>query len=1090
MVNLLLVITIFLALLPQPSSAADLPGPTLWLKFDETTGATSFADSGSGATNGSCAAAACPTAGATGRLGQAAQFDGANDRVTVARNAPAGSFTLAAWVRNDAAAWGDWRTIFEFGDDAPWFGVSPNGQLALYPTIFGGSVPLGKWVHVAYTWDGTANRLYIDGKEVQTNTDAPPGGGQGLGVGLEGNGASAWNGFLDDLRVYERTLSAQEIEQLAKPEAIPVIVPPPPPPTVPDNTNTGNTRLFDLTVSLHKTAPTAGDRQPYEDLFGLFADSVYELTNGAHAIRTITIYDNGRFSDRADIRWIAFENQPRASVNAYGKGRGTVYMGDAIFDANTLLTDPNSQGVFLNTLIHEWGHYKYGLFDEYVGSRMSTDPGSPMIGDTPPIPCSVMCAAGQEINFATLNFSTQKSTVGANRTNTAHYRVFQASAWDTVSRSPNDDPQAVRGSRLYWPELAAKKPAAGQDPSIELPANRTAARASLNIVWADANATSTKQRVFLVNVSADMGENNKLEATKLALKNYVDRANQGDQLAIITFADVHAVVTPFTTLDSQGTRDAVKAQIDAIQAKPGVNDRNIDAADQAALAMLAQAANNAVIVDRSVFVIIDGGYTDNTEPHIFQKIPDQQGQIPLHVFNFAATNKPNDLYSNSLELMRPFVGSYTVVSTVGFNIPARSTVDDMVDSNELLRALGDVDQEAAAILDVDLGTAYNLTVDANNPFSTAIYVDDTLDELEVAVLYEGAESGAEHYLYDPANTESDPPICDSDGIDTLCFYFISEPVTGTWTFEFYSLTGALAVDFEATGIVLEGFTYQATLSSLGGRYVSYPEEVVLVAELSYLERIAKAGLSAWVEQPDGTFADLTLLDDGVAPDETADDGVYTGFMPYDQPGDYYVTIVFDNIEGEAVFTLAGLADVDEFETRPVPIDFDRFASLEILVDDYDSDDHSNSVDEATDLPADNRDASGRIDSAGDIDSFRLTAAQSVTGDPKEQGVAVASVAAASQQYILRLSRFAQGMDATVRVTTSSGVQEHQTGLLAYDAYWTLPLDLTPGEQVLVEVRHSNGQTANGSYAVSFGSPVAGEVSANQGSSIFLPTVLR
>ncbi|MEZ4637067.1 MAG: choice-of-anchor X domain-containing protein [Caldilineaceae bacterium] len=606
-------------------------------------------------------------------------------------------------------------------------------------------------------------------------------------------------------------------------------------------------------------------------------------------------------------------------------------------------------------------------------------------------------------------------------------------------------------------------------------------------MWADANATTTKQRVFLVNVSNDMGDNNKLNATKLALKNYVDRANQGDQLAIITFADVHAVVTPFTALDSQTTRDAVKAQIDSIQVKTGVNDRNIDAAEQAAVAILAQAANNGVIIDRSLFMIIDGGYTDNTEPHIFQKVPDQQGGIPLHIFNFATTNKPNDLYGNSLELMRPFLGSYTVVSPAALNIPgARAKAEDMADSNELIAAFGDVDQDASPILDVDLGTAYNLSVDETTPFSTTIYVDDTLDELEVAVLFEGGSSGVELYLTDPLDQQSDAPLCDFDGIDSLCLYTVSEPVTGTWTFEFYSLVGPLAVDYEATGYALDGFTYQATLSSLAGRYVSYPDDVVLQAELSYVDRIAGATATAWVEKPDGNFADLTLLDDGVAPDETADDGLYTGFMPYDQAGDYYATVVFDNIAGAAFFTQAGLADVTEVITATVPDDFDRFASLEILVDDYAADDHGGDDDGATDVPADNSGVSGRIDGAGDVDTFRLTASQPASGDPKAQGVSVASVDATTVRHILRLTHLAQGMNATVRVSSIAGTQTYSVGTLAYDQYWILPLDLTPGERVTVEVLHNNAQAPAGSYEISFGPPLPGESTV----SLYLPGVVK
>ncbi len=1083
--SLILLISFLLSLLPRPALAQDLPGPVLWLKFDENAGATAFADSSGNGANGACAGAACPTAGVAGRLGQAAQFDGANDRVTVARNAPAGPYSLAAWVRNDAAAWGNWRTIFEFGDDAPWFGVSPSGQLILYPTIAGGGMPLGRWVHVAYTWDGGANRLYMDGKEVQTNQTAPPGGGNGLGIGLEGNGLSPWQGFLDDLRIYQRALSAQEVEQLAKPEAIPVIVPPPPPPTAPND----NARLIDLTVSLYKTAATEAERQPYVDILQLFADALYEASNGAHKVRTITIYDNGRFSDRADILWAAAEAQPRATTNGYGKGRGTVFMGDTIF-GDLSLANPAQRGFFVNTLIHEWGHYMYGVLDEYAADRGSTDPGSPQANDTPPTPCSIMCAAGQDINFAALNFSTPKSTAAAGRTQTAHYRSFQASGWEVVARSPNDDPQAQRGQRIYWPDLAAKQPPAGQDPSVELPANQTAARASLNIVWADANATTTKQRIFLINVSADMGADNKLESAKLALKNYVDSANQGDQIAILTFADVHTVVQAFTTIDSPATRAAIKNQIDTIQAKAGVNDRKIDAADQAALAILAQAANNAVIIDRGVFVIIDGGYTDQTDPHIFQKVPNQHGNVPLHVFNYAATPKPNDLFSNSLELMRPFVGTYTTIGAGGFAIPTAAGAEtEDAEASELFDALNDVDQEASPILDVDLGTSQNLTVEPGAPFSTPIFVDATLDELEVAVFYDGAESGAELLLLDPSDQESDPPLCDSDGADTLCFFTISEPEPGEWRLEIDAIGSERAVDYEATGYALDGFTYQATVSSPAGKFIQYPQEVVLVAELSKVERIARAGVEAWVEKPDGGFADLTFRDNGVAPDDTADDGLYTAIMPYDQPGDYYVTIVFDNIDGKAIFTQAGLADVGEIETTPVPDDFDRFATIEILVEDFRHDDHGNTVNTATDIPADNGDMPGRIDGAGDVDRFRLTSPQPLTDDPKTTGVS-ASVTAATQRYILRLSRFSQNMNAIVRVTTGAGTKEYRTGPMDYDGYWTLALDLMPSEVVAVEVRHSSGQAAAGSYAVSFGRPVAGESRPAVQGPVYLPVILH
>ena len=1091
--RILLVAAMLVTILPQVAQGQEADGPLLWLKFDENAGATTFADSGSGGANGTCAGDACPTAGATGRVGQAVQFDGTNDRIQAGASTPAGAYTLAAWVRFPGTAWSDWRTLLEFGDDAPWFGVTPSGQITLYPAIFGGSLPLDEWAHVAYRWNGTESRLFVNGQSVAVNNNAPPGGGQGLALAVETGGPNPWQGFMDDVRVYGRALSDAEIGQMAAPETGPIVVPPAPPapaPGVPPG------RLFDLTISIYKPVTTPAERQPYEDLFRLFADGIYEVTNGAHKIRTVTFYDSGRFADRADIQWIQFEQQPRASTNGYGKGRGTVHMGDAIFSANTQITDPNDQGTFLSTLTHEWAHYAYGVLDEYAADRGSTDPGSPQAGDTPPEPCSVMCAAPPNIDFSRLNFSTAASTAAVNRTNTAHYRTFGASGWETVTRTPANDPPATRGTRLYWEELAPKAPAAGQNPTVELPADRTTARDALNFVWVDANTPTAKHRVFLVDVSADMGQGNKLESAKLALKNYVDSTNVGDLIGVITFADVHAVVQPLTRIDDAGTRTAIKTQIDTIQAKAGVNDRNVAAADAAAIAALQQAGTNAFIIDRGVYTIIDGAFTDNTEPHIFQKVfNDHSGAgIPFSVFNFAAQRKPNDLFGNSLDLLRfPTTaanppGTYQFVGNGGFTIPGvAAAAAEPTTASDLSSALDAADQQFSPVVDVNLGTARSQAVAAGSPLAAHFYVDATLDELEIVVFHDGSEGDANLTLNDPdGNSTSELPYCESDSYSTLCSFFISQPLTGTWELGVEAVSTTLDVDYAATGYALDGDTYQASVLSLAGAFVTYPQTIVLVAEVSRVDRIARAGITAWVEGPDGTYSDLTLTDDGVAPDVLADDGQYTGLMPYDQPGDYAVTVLFDNIAGTAFYTQAGMADALTPVSSPVNDDFDRFAELDILVNDYASDDHGSTDGSATDLLGDNGDVPGRIDAAGDADRFRIASPDALPGGAKD-GVAAATTNAVTERYILRLTHFAFGMDAIVRVTTNSGAQEYATGPLTYDAYWTLPLDLAPGEVATVDVRHKNGQSAAGQYDISFGKPLQGESS---GAKIFLPQVAR
>ena len=1075
-------------LLAAPSIPAQTDGLVLWYKFDEAANSTTFADSSSSGANGNCAGATCPTTGAPGRIGQAVQFDGADDRISAALNSPTGAFTFAAWVNHNNATWDNWRTIIEFGDDAPWFGVTESGQLTLYPIATGGRIPTQQWAHVAVTRDGAAILLYVNGQQVATSQEAPSTTGQGLLIGFENGFTSPWLGSLDDVRVYNRALSAAEIGQLNKPESNDPIVVPEDPPTEPTNpTNpvpNENSRLIDLTMSLYKPATTDAERQPYNAILTSFADAVFEMSNGAHKLRTITIYDNGRFSDRTDIRWIESKSNPSATVNGYPGG--TLYMADTLF-GDWRITDQNLLGRFVPSMAHEFGHYFYGQFDEYAGSATSGSPSSPIASDTPPQPCSVMCAANGELSFANLNFSTPKSTKDAGRTATANYRVFQSSGWETVARHPNDDPQGVRGKRLYYPELAPLAPGAGQDASVELPAQQAQARSALNIVWADANATVQKHRIFLLNVSANMGQNNKLNSAKTALKNYVDRARVGDKIGIYTFADTHSEVQPLITIEGDATKTAIKQVIDGITVQAGANGRNIDAANAAATAALQQAGNNAIIFDRGIFVIIDGGFTDNTNPHIFQKMYNDHhaSKIPFSVFNYASAPKAGE-FGNVVDMMSFTTQAQTTPRGVyryvgdgsGFTIDgvqSAAVAQSDVRAGALIDALQDIDQEKSPILDVNLGADYGL-LHQSEVYTTFIYVDATLDELEVLVEYDGASEDAQTLLFDPDGNLVEDYFCDTDEIGNYCYYYVFEPAVGSWELQLFSEVDDLEISYEAVGYALDGFTYQALLTVQGGDYVSYPADVVLVASLAEVDRIAKATVTGWLEKPDGEYIELLLADDGVAPDELADDGLYSGLMPYDQPGDYYATIVFDNIDGEAVFTEIGQTDIAEPQLRPVPDDFDRFASVAVYVANYLSDDHGEG-DEATDLLADNSNRAGRIDQTGDVDSFRATSPQPLAGDPKAAGVSAAvmnsRLKAAPTRYVLRLSNLAFGMNAEVQVTTPSGTQTYETGALGYNEYWIVPVDLQPGESVQVEVTNKDG-SAGGSYSISFGSPLLGE----------------
>lgn len=77
----------------------------------------------------------------------------------------------------------------------------------------------GKWHHLVATYDGTTMRIYVDGVQTGSSTDfsgnlPSVAGDLHIGADYESTPGNFFNGSLDDVRVYDRVLSATEIKQL------------------------------------------------------------------------------------------------------------------------------------------------------------------------------------------------------------------------------------------------------------------------------------------------------------------------------------------------------------------------------------------------------------------------------------------------------------------------------------------------------------------------------------------------------------------------------------------------------------------------------------------------------------------------------------------------------------------------------------------------------------------------------------------------------------------------------------------------------------------------------------------------------------
>src|SRR5687768_12498551 len=88
-----------------------------------------------------------------------------------------------------------------------------GGNLGNY--LDSGQAPsIGQWQHVAATYDGTTARFYVDGVETAS---APFAGNLGDGnswrIGAYGAPATGFfDGLVDNVRIYDRALSASEVE--------------------------------------------------------------------------------------------------------------------------------------------------------------------------------------------------------------------------------------------------------------------------------------------------------------------------------------------------------------------------------------------------------------------------------------------------------------------------------------------------------------------------------------------------------------------------------------------------------------------------------------------------------------------------------------------------------------------------------------------------------------------------------------------------------------------------------------------------------------------------------------------------------------
>ncbi len=183
-----------------------------------------------------------PTWTMAGKYGNALAFDGVNDLVLISSSASLNlstGMTLEAWVYPTASQSG-WRTIIQRQVDAYLLHAS-NDEGALRPAGGGtfnsglgytgapSALGVNTWSHVTLTWNGTTLQLYVNGTQVvsmsQGGTLQTAAGGAGA-IQIGGNSpyGEYFIGRIDEVRIYNRALSAAEIQTDMSTTVVPTVV--------------------------------------------------------------------------------------------------------------------------------------------------------------------------------------------------------------------------------------------------------------------------------------------------------------------------------------------------------------------------------------------------------------------------------------------------------------------------------------------------------------------------------------------------------------------------------------------------------------------------------------------------------------------------------------------------------------------------------------------------------------------------------------------------------------------------------------------------------------------------------------------------
>ena len=636
------------------------------------------------------------------------------------------------------------------------------------------------------------------------------------------------------------------------------------------------------------------DINRWKRIFDAASRLLWNATEGQLALGTVEFHNCQHAKDKADI-WI-MEGEGRAFAYVNGLRKPGKHI--TLFQNHA-----TGRGYF--GLVHEIGHYVFGLYDEYMGTKRQGSADGPLVQtlDTngnltswhhgseffcvspPDAPHACIMDGGSTVspNNRRTEFCTSprrkfttSHVVGEQKgpffVQNAQEELNGESCWGTILR---------KGFGLIPPQKEPNRSPPGEPPIV-----------NYQIVPDD------KRVVLCIDRSGSMSEDNKMELAQLGAKLFVDLLHtrtgeeRGDRLSIVSFSNTAMVNLALTEVVNNETKRNAR---DAIATLFPDGSTNIGDGLRTSLRQITQGGRPGC---REVIILLtDGMHNTGADPK--DVIPELQGRnVILYTIGVGRDESKVDI--NLLESLPRLVGS----GNFYYAKEARDLPDIFT-------------QIATAVRNQGVGQQSMEGVGAGEEVRTGQFVDAFSKEATFSIYWPG-RADLDLALTSPSgrtiprSSGAGVEFFDGRGVgENIEYYRIQNPEPGQWQLTVRGVSVPSRRTEFTTLVSVDTSEVEVVSTTDQDRYFP-PHPIIVRTQVDAGYRVAGAEVMGTVTRPDGAILPIMLFDDGdkcLHGDEFANDGIYSAmFSDYTTPGIYRFDLTTTNRTGRAITDLPFVED--------------------------------------------------------------------------------------------------------------------------------------------------------------------------------------